>query len=74
MCSYGRAFMVIGWWIYIYIYDTTLMLKIREDVAYNELGYEPYEQITSEKIMKDYIYIEQRKIAEDKSCMKWEKI
>lgn len=56
-----------------YVYDTTLMLKIDQEVAYNELGYIPHTQVTSEEIMKDELYMIQRKISKDKSDLKWKR-
>ncbi|MDD2377115.1 MAG: hypothetical protein PHD15_06880 [Clostridia bacterium] len=62
-------------WLLIdgYVYDTTLMLKIKEETAYSVLGYEPYEQITSGEIMKDKLYVMQREMARDTSTLKWKK-
>lgn len=56
-----------------YVYDTTLMLEIKQEVAYNVLGYVPHKQITSEEIMKDDMYVFQREIARDLSQIKWKK-
>lgn len=56
-----------------YVYDTTLMLRINKDIAYSELGYTPYKQITSEEINKDDLYVIQKEIARDKSNLKWKR-
>ena len=54
-----------------YVYDTTLMLKIEQDIAYNVLGYIPYKEVTSKEVMKDTVYIMQKEIALDLSNLKW---
>ena len=54
-----------------YVYDTTLMLKIKQEIAYNVLGYVPYKEITSKEIMKDFLYVMRKKIALDTSNLKW---
>jgi hypothetical protein len=56
-----------------YVYDTTLMLKIEKDLAYSELGYVSIKEMTSEKIVKDDLYVLQRELAMDKSDLKWKK-
>ena len=54
-----------------YIYDTTLMLKIHEDAAYNVFGYVPYNEVTSKVLTRNKMYIMQKEIAMDTSNMKW---
>lgn len=56
-----------------YIYDTTLMLKIQKDIAYLNSWYLPQKVTTSEELKKDELYVLQKKMANNKSDLKWKR-
>ena len=50
-----------------YIYDTTLMLMIKKELAYEELEYMSYQIKTSEDLLKEKKYLKQKEFALEKN-------
>lgn len=53
----------------VYVYDTTLMLKIAKDIAYEELGYMPKTKLSIDDLKKDDSYMFTKKISKDQKSL-----
>lgn len=52
-----------------YVYDTTLLLKIKREVAYHVLGYELMDTITSDVLKGDKVYSFQKEYSKEPDAL-----
>lgn len=51
------------------VYDTTLLMVIKKEVAYNVLGYNPMDTMTSELLKNEKVYSFQKEYSQDKEAL-----
>lgn len=55
------------------IYDTTLLFKMDKEIGYNLFGYASEEIETSQELLKNQMYVLQRRIAKNRGNVIWKK-